>query len=445
MGYLGPKLTHLRTDAEPHGEPMKNREAGHEQIAAGVMAIDVDDLTLGRLKAALRGTEFTVGRVSREEALRRVPSEEGPVILLLEWEEDGAVERAALCQALRGVARADRFYVVALGGPAAHAALLHATEGPANDALSRPFDRELLLVCLRQGVRTMQAAVSAVAPRAALDEALLHGRGEVCVRAGDTVARIHVQDGHIVWANLSSSPSTIEEVVAHGGVTLDAEVIAAVKHECRATSAHFMDVLIKWGLIDEEHAREAVRSFVTDRVSLILDLPGAKALFLPAGPLRHSERMRFSASEILSLKLLRAATVGDASVEPSPESRRTPALSVDALSDIVKAAMRTPGAIGAAVLERGTGVCLRHAGVEPDTQVAWSQVSALAALGPGAEEVLACAGDHCFITRPLRGAPSLMLFVCVSLSAITLGLARAAIALLAAHGAAPAAGPGTKS
>ncbi len=158
-----------------------------DRLAASVMAVDVDELPLGRLRVALRGTEFAVGRVSREEILGRVSSEEAPVILLLEWADEGVAERVALCHALRRSARTERFYIVALGGPADHAALLDATEGPANDALSRPFDRELLLVCLRQGVRTMQAAVSAVAPRAALDEALLHGRGEVCVRAGEGI------------------------------------------------------------------------------------------------------------------------------------------------------------------------------------------------------------------------------------------------------------------
>lgn len=414
-----------------------------DRIAASVLAVDVDDLTLGRLRVVLRGTEFTVGRASREEALHRVPSEEQPVILLLEWADDGAVERTALCEALRRVAHAERFYILALGGPADHAALLEATEGPANDALSRPFDRELLLVRLRQAVRAMRSAGSAVTPRDALGEALEHGRGEVCVRSGDTVARIHVQDGHIVWANLSSAPATMEDVVAHGGVSLDAEIIDAVKQECRATSAHFMDVLVKWGIIEEERARLAVRSFVTDRVGLVLGLPDATALFLPAGPQRHSERMRVSASEIQSLKLFRAEAVGDLPAEPPPESRRMPALSYDALTDLVKAAMRTKGAIGAAVLERGTGVCLRHAGMEPDTQVAWSQVSALVGLGPSADEVLACAGDRCFITRPLRSTPSLTLFVTLSLSVVSLGFARAVIAQLAAQGAAPAGAPGT--
>ena len=61
-----------------------------DRIAACVLAVDVDDLTLGRVKAAVRGTEFTVAAVSREEARDRLKSEEERFILLLEWGDDGA-------------------------------------------------------------------------------------------------------------------------------------------------------------------------------------------------------------------------------------------------------------------------------------------------------------------------------------------------------------------
>jgi CheY-like chemotaxis protein len=405
-----------------------------------VLAVDVDELTLGRVRAAVRETEFAVTACSREEALDWVQAKEARVILLLEWSEEEAAEGVRLCEALRRVARIDHLYIVALGGPADHAALLRATAGPTNDALSRPFDGDLLLLRLRQAVRVMRSATAAITPRDALEEALQHGSGEVCARSGATVARIHVQGGHIVWANVSSVPATMEDVAARGGVSLDADLVAAVKEECRAAGAHFMDVLVQWGVIEQDRAREAVRSFVTDQVQRILELPDAMALFLPRSrPQAHNERLRFRASEIPSLRPPNVSSTGTFLVEPPPpESRRAPALSLFALSDIVEAAMRTEGAIGAAVLERGTGACLHHAGAELDTQIAWSQVSALAALGPGAEEVLASAGERCFVTRPLRNTPSLMLFVSLASSLISLGLARAAIAAVAAQRAAPA-------
>ncbi len=413
--------------------------------AARVIAIDVDDLTFGRLKTAVSSTEFAVDKVSCEEALDKVQSGGAFGIVLLEWSHEEHAERARLCEALRRSAGARRLYIVALGGPADHAALLQATQGPADDALNRPFDGDLLLLRLRRALRTMSTAVDVNASHA-LGEALSHGSGEVCVRSGDTVARIHVQGGHIVWANLSSAPATIEDVAAHGGVSLDADLIAAVKQECRSTGAHFMDVLVTWGVIEQEHARETVRSFVSERVKLIQELPNAKALFLPsARPQASTERIRFRASEIPTLKLLGASPADSILEVPVPESRKTPALSLGALVELVEAAMRTEGAVSAAVMERGTGACLYHdAGGELDTEIAWSQLSALASLGPGAEEVLALAGSRCFVTRPLRDAPSLILFVSFDSSAISLGLARTAIAAVAAQRGAYAARPTAK-
>lgn len=407
------------------------------------MAVDVDELTLGRVSTAVRGTEFAVEALSYDVALDRVRTAEIPVILLLEWTAADAAERVRLCESLRQAAGADRFYIVALGGPADHAALRLAAEGPADDALSRPFNADLLLVRLRQSVRAMRQATAAITPADALDEALAHGSGEVCVRSGDTVARLHVEGGSIVWANVSSAPSRMEDVAGRGGVHLDAELIAAVKQECRATGAHFMDVLVQWGMIAADDAREALRAFVSERVKMILELPGAKALFLPkAKPQKHTERLGFRASEIPLLERRIVVAAASLSDRPAPESRRLPLLSDAALQRVVDSAMRTDGAISAAVLERGTGTCLRLAGEVLDTEIAWSQVSALAALGPGAEEVLAATAERFFVTRALGGAPSLMLFVSLASAHISLGLARAAIAAVAARGLAPSDFPG---
>lgn len=257
-------------------------------------------------------------------------------------------------------------------------------------------------------------------PWAALAEALSHGSGEVCIRSGDTVARIHVQDGHIAWATVSSSPARMEDVVARSGVLLDADMASAVKQECRATGAHFMDVLVKWGVLDRDRAREALRSFVADQVKLGLELSDATALFLPKARFQlQSERLRFRASEIPSVL--------------GPESRRAPVLPDSALARLLEDAMKIEGAIAAAVLDRDRGECQKLAGEGMDTLVARSQVRALAALGTGAEEVISSAGDRCFVTRALGAAPALVLFVVLSSSLTSIGMARIAVASVASR------------
>lgn len=398
---------------------------------ARVLAVDLDDLTLGRLKSAVRETELSLVAVSCEEALEQVRTAEMPTIVLIEW-ADGE-ETAAFCRALQSCARPGRAHIIALGGPSSQPALFQAMEGAVNDVLSRPFGEVLLVGRLRQGLRAMHGAGASTAPRDALREALASSRGgEIAVRSGDVTAVIHVQNGHIVWANVSSAPATMEEVMRHGGVDLDREIIDAVKEECRATGANFADVLVQWGVLDEDRAREAVRAFVADRVERIFGLPDAAALFLPrARP--HSERLRFRASEIPSLQTLDipspSAPVYGAGNPPS--SRRTPELPLADIADRVRRAMCLDGAIAAAVLDRKTGACLHHQGEDLDTEVAWSQLGALAALGSAAADVLASTGDRCFLTRPLGGAPTLVLFVVLSLADTTLGMARAGLAHVA--------------
>lgn len=400
-----------------------------------VMAVDLDDLTLGRLRAAVRGMELSVSPVSRDEVVLRAAAA-GPIIVLLEWAEESEEENEQLCHALRRATSPNACYIVALGGLSDQAALFRAMEGPVDEVLSRPFGGDLAFR-LRQALRAARGSTAPASPRDALEEALNSPQGgEVAVRSGDVTAVIHVQDSHVVWANVSSVPASMEEVVRHGDVALDPELVAAVKEECRSTGAHFMEVLVRWGVIEQAQAREAVRAFVADRVKLALELPGAVALFLP-GSRRHTERLRFRASEIPSLRLPTVEPPLSSRFEAAPPVSRVP-LPLTEITGVVSEAVLMEGALGAAVLDRKTGASLFHSGAEMDMAVAWSQLGTLAAIGPSAEDVIASSAERCFITRPLRFAASLALFVTVSLSATTVGLARATTARIAGTRAAAA-------
>jgi hypothetical protein len=398
-----------------------------ERAAALVLTVGLDELTLGRVAAALSGTELLVQSVSPEEAVERAQTEEGPIVALLEWTAEQEEEQTLLCEALRRATRPGWCYLVALGG-LSDPALSRAMDGAVNDVLNRPFGGEVLLR-LRQGVRLMQSTHVRVTPRDALDEALKStSGGEVAVRSGDVVSYIHVQNGFIVWANLSSVPATMEEVARHAGVDFGADVIAAAKEECRTTRAHFMDVLVSWKLIDPERAKEAVRTFVAERVKLVLELPNASALFLPKAR-QYTEHLRFSADEIPSVRrppLMRST----APFSASPPSSRAP-LPLGDISALFQEAMKIEGAISVAILDRKTGASLQLSGAKIDTGIAWSQLSLLKALGPHAEDVIGSAGEHCFVTRPLHLAPALALFVVLSQSATTIGLARSMVARIA--------------
>lgn len=398
-----------------------------ERGAALILAVGLDDLTLGRIKAAVHGTELLVQSVSAEAAVERAQNEEGPVIGLVEWTEEQDAQQTQLCDALRRAVSPGNCYIVAIGG-LTDFALSRALEGAADDVLSRPFGGEVLLR-LRKALRTMRSTRSHVTPREALDEALASSSGgEVVVRAGDEVGHIHVQHGFVIWANLSSVPASMEEVARHAGVELSADIIVAATEECRATRAHFMDVLVAWNIVEADRAREAVRLFVAERVKLVLEMRVPSALFLPK--IRpHNEHLRIDAGEIPSLR--RPAFARSVTPFPAPPPSSRMVLPLGEISIAFNAALKIEGAVSVAILDRETGASLLLSGKEIDTGIAWSQLSLLAALGPTVEDVIGASGDQCFVARPLQAAPTVALFVVLVQAATTLGLARSMVARIA--------------
>lgn len=401
----------------------------NNRIQGIVLAVGVDELTRTTLDWALRNTEFRFDIASREDVLARVSdlalgSASGErTIVLIEWSASDEDALLAFCDELRALVPPDRLAVVALGGPGDQAALLHAIERSVTDVVGRPFDEVLLLARLRLVIASMMRA-SSMSPQEALREAIHHGDGEVCVRAGQDVARVHVRSGEIAWAHVSSVPSTFADITSLGGLSLEPDVLDAVKRECRERSVHFMDVLVSWGLIDRERARAALHAFVTSRVQMILDLPGAVALFLPKHP---PQSARPSSPDPVSPGP--SSVRAPLSFGPSSSPPERPAW----IGDLVRAAMRIEGAVCAAAIERSRVTCVERAGGDLDGRLVWSQVSALASLGPEADEVLASSGPRCVVTRVLPKDPSMALLVSFASSRVSIGLARAAVAGLLAR------------
>lgn len=406
---------------------------------ASILTVGVDELTLGQLDRALQDTEFGLAEASREEVASRVASTEARAVVLLEWSSDEEADLLRLCAELRAAAPRERVAVVALAGLGDSEALLRAIDGPVADVLARPFSEAVLLARLRVVLRSMESARAAFTPQQALDEALRHGSGEVCVRAGDEVARVHVQAGEIAWAHVSSVPSTLADVTSLGGIELDADVIQAVKRECRERGTHFMDVLVSWGLIDRDRARSALHAFVSGRVRMILDMPGATALFLPK--VRGARSSGASRAPLPEPSSGPVSARAPSSLSFGPSSTNSPSVERPAwIGDLVRAAMRLDGAQHAAAVERRKLTCIERAGDELDGRLIWSQVSALAALGPSAEEMIAVAGPRCVVTRVVTRDPSIALLVAFSSAAVSMGLARVAVSALVTKSARPPGG-----
>lgn len=401
---------------------------GTADEAARLFIVDLDELTAMRIKAALRRTDLAVEQVASGQLASRLSRTQERTIVLLDWATERAEERRWLCAAVRRVATPGRCRVIAVGGTDDQLALFDAVDGPADDALCRPFDDGALLLATRRALSGMRDRAGAGTPSQALAEALAsHRSGEVAIRSEDVTALIHVHEGDIVWAHVSSAPGTIEEVLASGGLALEEESLSAVKEESRRAGKHLLDVMVGWGLVAEEEAREAARLFVADRVQKALDLPSAVALFLPRARALGG-RVRFRASDIPCLR--RGSDRPEEEQPPLSALRQSP-LTRDEISRILELARGLDGSRGAAILDRQTGACLSFAGDLVDSAVTWSHLGTFRALGPTGWDVIATTEEHCFIARPLAHAPSLVLFVAFSLAGLSLGLAKAQIAGIA--------------
>lgn len=394
-----------------------------------IFAVDLKDRTLARLLAvAKQGAELALKIVGRADLLARLAAPDEAGIVVLEWEANAE----QLCADLRRASAPERCYIVAVANETEREQLQRA-RGVANDVMVLPLAHDHLLERLRWGARVMEALRSIRGPRQALEEALeSEDGGEVVARSGDVVARIHVRDGSIVWAHVSSAPATLEELVRDAGAPADPDLITALKEECRTTGANFMDVLVRWGMVNEERARATLHAFVTDRVRMVLELPNASALFMPRVRSTGPASVRSSQLSTLSGPASFRAPQTDPLLDAvGPESNRRPSRRPTFMNDLLNEAIATTGATGAALLDRRTGDCLGQVGEDQDPDFMRLQVQMLNALGQDAEEVLASNKEHHFITRSLS-SPHYALFVTLSTSGITLGLARLSIAQLEA-------------
>lgn len=398
---------------------MRDERSNAESVT--VVAVDKDPMVRRLISQSLANTEFDA-RVSEgvDEALALLQGADAPAVVVQPWSTE-ATDRGPASQLRRTRAGRAQYTIVTLG-PGEAAALVDAVEAGADDVLIKPFSAESLLSRLRLAARRRASGAQFLAsPREALREALESGRGgEVVVRQGDQVGRVHVIDGGVAWATASGGPARVQDIVRHAGVTLDDEVVRALLEECRRTGQHFAEVLVEWSLLDATDARECVRAFIAEQLATMFSWAEAAALFLPSSR-SYGAGLRFAWSEVVGATLVPRAPASVGVNEAPPMSLAWLGQATLLVEEIAK----IEGVVGAIALDAHSGTAVVSAGDGVDADVAWSLLSALRALGEGGQEVLATRPEAAYVARAIAGGGALI--ARVDLTRTTVGMARLSI------------------
>lgn len=387
------------------------------------LVVGTDALTFDQLRLLVADSELVLITASAQEAATISAEDfDGRVIVGTDWPSEQALMQ--FCHAIRQRFGA-RARIVAIAGLPQLSPNFYSGAFGVDAIVQRPIGPNVLYQ-LRQAFGQDPVDYRPRDVKAELKRALDDGStGELVVRSGSASAMIFIEEGHIVWALLSTMPTSLQEVLQYAGLSLDEETLRAVVDESQRKGVHFIEVLVSWGLLSDTSGRDAVRLHVSDRVKMILSLPNPVAMFLPKKR-RKQERFRFRSNELFRSGDLRPRQSDGVLIALDDSSKELP--SMDAINATLAEVMATEGVVGAAIVSRQTGVSIAHGGSHIDANVLWSEYALIATLGNGARDVMATTDEHCYLMRPLGSVPQLLLFTVISLGQSSLGLARTSLA-----------------
>lgn len=394
------------------------------QAPVTVAAVGLDPLVVLQIRSIIAASELVLVPSTPEELQQSQPSDFGGRVLIgTRWPSDQALMH--FCHTVRH-AYQDSSRIVAIAGLPHARPNFHSGVFGVDEVIQRPFGGDLVRR-LREAFTLASDQGQSLHVHGELQRALDTSQtGEVIVRAGSVSASIHVQEGHVVWAHLSTMPTSLQQLVEYAGIKLDNETVAAIIDESQKKGQHFAQVLISWGILEPASGRDALRRFIAERVKHILALPGASALFVPRSK-RRQEAFRFQRSELFRTNEFASLASGPA--EPVTADAEPSLPPIDALQKLLDEVRSTAGFIAGAIVERSSGASVLYFGDSIDVDVLWHQYSLLYSLGSDAEDTIATCGQLCFMMRAIRGAP-LFVFATCALNEITVGLARTSLARL---------------
>jgi CheY-like chemotaxis protein len=340
-----------------------------------------------------------------------------PDVLVLDWEMPG-LTGPEVCRRVRALRLPVQPYLLLVTVRNSRQDVLAGLNAGADDLLSKPIAPDLLLGRLRLAARrpgkgTMPAEAIVQALLAARSE----GDGELLVRERDISARVYFWRGKIGWAQVSNESGSLVELISPVS-QLDPDTVRAVIEECQASGAPLTDVLVEWGLVDRSQLRTCLRAWIQRKLELIRGLSNAATLFMP-GTREGAEDLSFELDEFLEAGAPRAPRPS----LPPPSSTGQPArpwAEAFVLTDVPRPevtallaqCMPIAGIRAAALVDPLTGICLGHAGMDLNPDIAWAMIQNLSVVErqEPTESSLLSTAHHFHVAFGLQRAPRAILY-----------------------------------
>ena len=408
---------------------------------SGMRVILADDEPLSRelvLRMLRARTDYDVTAVDDgEKALALALADPTPDVLLLDWMMPG-LSGTDVCARVRESRLALQPYIVLLTAKSKREEALEGLRVGADDFLSKPVAPDILIARLSPaGRRPAPGQSQSRAVAQALFRARDQGDGELIVKDGELNARVLFYGRRVAWAHVSDDRNALLDILAPE-VGIDTETAHEVVEECRRTGARLSDTLVSFGLIDRARLREHMLAWTKRKIQTILGFRKPELLFLPQRR-RYSEDLLFDLEELLSddLQPGRPASVRPPASLPgrlwqdafaTPDGTGTEA----GMSRILDLAWQGEGVLGAAVIDRLTGVCLLHRGCSLSPDVAWAHLQTLNVLSreEHVEDSIVVTDTRYHLVRFIPRAPDCFVYLVVDakralIAAARLGLQRA--------------------
>ena len=398
-----------------------------------------DDEPLSRelvLRMIRARTDYDVTAVDDgEKALALALGDPTPDVLLLDWMMPG-LSGTDVCARVRESHLALQPYIVLLTAKSKREEALEGLRVGADDFLSKPVAPDVLIARLSPaGRRPAPGQSQSRAVAQALFRARDAGDGELIVKDGELSARVLFHGRRVAWAHVSDDRNALLDILAPE-VGIDSDTAQEVLAECRRTGARLSDTLIRFGLVDRAQLREHLLAWTKRKIRTILGFSKPELLFLPQRR-QYSEDLLFDLEELLSdeTEARRPASIRPPAPSAPASTRR---LWQDAFSTpdagatqaemtrILEQACRGEGVLGAAIIDRLTGVCLLQRGCDLSPDVAWAHLQTINVLSreERVEDALVVTDTRYHLVRFIPAAPDCFVYLVADARKVLLAAAR---------------------